>query len=172
MLFAIKSELEIEFLPELRDLLVKYVKNLVISLGRIRRKEKLNNESKTDILEIRSELKLNTQFLKNKTLYLLKLEGLDDKHRQSYEDLMIFMNMITQLLDIVLWHIENTEAEFDRLEKELELISEYSEFCKKYILDSLEQHNMSIFKYLEISKEISKIIINAKRFYSLEPNQF
>jgi len=172
LLFEIKSELEIEFLPELRDLLVKYVKSLVVNLGKIRRKEDITNEIKTETLKIRSELKINTQFLKNKTLYLSKLGGLDDEYRQSYEDLKYFMSTITMLLDIVLSHIENTAIDFDKLEQELDLINRHDTFCHKYILDSLEHHEMSISKFLKISNEISKIILDAKRFYDLEPNQF
>ena len=170
LLFEIKSEIEILLLPEIEQAIKTNLKSLIPILNEIRREKVVSHENQKKLIDIKNNIELPVQQLIKKTAYLNKLGGLKKEHLQSYHALQVLVGDIINIFQIINYHKDEIDKENQFFEQQLELLGSHSEFIKKHILSSIEQHKQHIYDYLAMSTATHKIILKMKAYYGLEPN--
>ncbi|MEM5550106.1 hypothetical protein WNY63_05105 [Pseudoalteromonas neustonica] len=170
LLFEIKSEIEIQLFPEIEQAIKINLKNLIPIINEVRREKIVSHENQKELIDIKNNIEVPVQQLIKKTAYLDKLGGLKQEYLQSYDDFLVLIGGIINIFQIIYYHKDEIDKENQFFEQQLELVGSHSEFIKKHILSSIEQHKLHIYDYLAMSTATHKIILKMKAYYGLEPN--
>lgn len=170
LLFEIKSELEIEFLPELKILLKENINELRKCWNEIRKNEGVRHEKQVKVIEIKSKFELLKKQLEQKTMYLYKLGGLRERYREAYNDFKILLDIIIDLCGAIEEYNNGGSSKDKSLESRLIVIRYINNFFYEYITYDNNLEHVRLFKYVEMSSQIDSMIRNVEKYYNLHPN--
>lgn len=169
LLFKLKSELEIEILPEIADRKVDIVKNSISILTKIRKGDVLNDTDKETVFKLIRDTEYVVKIISIKTTYLKKLGALQEQHYEKLTTFTYLMENIGLLLDIIEIYMEGESI--SEFEKDLESLNGNSEFFNRYFIKGTRANKLNFNKQVVMIMSIFEIVDGLKEYYGLDSNQ-